>query len=312
MIIANKYKIIEQIGEGAFGKIYKGENIRTKEFVAVKVEKKENIIKSLKYETQIYQLIGQGLGIAPVKWFGLVRDYYFMVMPLLGPSLSDLKKSHSNFSLNTTLCFGIEMIKVMQTLHEKGFIHRDVKPDNFLLGEGYISLTDPLTDPLTPPLGSMASPISGSMASPVPLTSLENKLYIVDFGCCKKYIADGKHIPICYNKALIGTPNYVSINMHNRIEPSRRDDLESIGYIMIYLLFPDEPKKEINWKTMTELIAFKMDIIDTDSPEQERRLGFRLTPLIIKKYLGYCKRLHFEQTPDYVYLISMLKEGLTI
>ena len=86
MIVANKYKILEEIGKGAFGKVYKGENIRTKELVAIKVEKVNGEIKSLKYETQIYQAITSGKkvnGFIQVKWFGLIKDYYFMVLPLL-------------------------------------------------------------------------------------------------------------------------------------------------------------------------------------------------------------------------------------
>ena len=86
MIVANKYKILEEIGRGAFGKVFKGENIRRRELVAIKVEKVNGEIKSLKYETQIYQALTSGVkhpGFVQVKWFGLIQDYYFMVMPLL-------------------------------------------------------------------------------------------------------------------------------------------------------------------------------------------------------------------------------------
>jgi serine/threonine protein kinase len=276
MIIANKYKILEEIGKGAFGKVYKGENIRTKELVAIKVEKVNGDIKSLKYETQIYQAITSGqktAGFLQVKWFGLIKDYYFMVLPLLGDSLGSFKRKFldGKFSLNTIICFSIQMIQRLQYIHEKGFIHRDVKPDNFLFD----------------------------------LNTDVNNMYLLDFGFCKQYLLpDGSHIPMKTNKQLIGTPNYVSINIHNGIEPSRRDDLESVGYIMINLFYRDE---EIKMTNMTEIIAFKFNIISTDSPEQEKKLGFQLVPQIIKDYLNYCKQLHFDETPNYDYLYSMLR-----
>ena len=279
MIIANKYKILEEIGKGAFGKVYKGENIRTKELVAIKVEKVNGEIKSLKYETQIYQAITSGqktAGFLQVKWFGLIKDYYFMVLPLLGDTLGQFKRKFPDgkFSLNTIICFGKEMIKRLQYIHEKGFIHRDVKPDNFLFD----------------------------------LNTDVNNMYLLDFGFCKQYLLpDGSHIPMKTKKQLIGTPNYVSINIHNGIEPSRRDDLESVGYIMINLFYRDE---EIKMTNLTEIIAFKFNIISTDSPEQEKKLGFQLVPQIIKDYLNYCKQLHFDETPDYDYLYTMLRLGI--
>ena len=278
MIIANKYKILEEIGKGAFGKVYKGENIRTKELVAIKVEKVNGDIKSLKYETQIYQAITSGQktpGFVQVKWFGLVKDFYFMVLPLLGDTLSTFKRTYHDVGklpINLILSFGKEMIKRLHHIHEKGFIHRDVKPDNFLFD---------LSTEKTP-----------------------NNIYLLDFGFCKQYLLpDGSHIPKKTNKQLIGTPNYVSINIHNGLEPSRRDDLESVGYIMINLFYRDE---EIQMKNLTEIIAFKFSIISTDTPEQEKKLGFQLVPQIIKDYLNYCKHLKFEQTPDYDYLYSIL------
>ena len=275
MIIANKYKIVKEIGQGAFGKVYKGENIRTKELVAIKVEKVNGDIKSLKYETQVYQAITSGQkvkGFMQVKWFGLINDYYFMVMPLLGDTLSSFKHSflEKKMHLITILSFGQQMVQRLQYIHEKGFIHRDVKPDNFLFD----------------------------------LNTDVNNMYLVDFGFCKQYLLpDGSHIPMKTKKQLIGTPNYISINIHNGIEPSRRDDLESVGYIMINLFYRDE---EIQMTNMTEIIAFKFNIISTDSPEQEKKLGFQLVPQIIKDYLNYCKQLHFDETPDYNYLYSIL------
>jgi len=301
MIVANKYKILEEIGKGAFGKVFKGENIRRRELVAIKVEKVNGEIKSLKYETQIYQALTSGVkhpGFVQVKWFGLIQDYYFMVMPLLGDTLGQFKRTYpvtSKLPIHLVLYYGKEMIKRLQHIHEKGFIHRDVKPDNFLFD-----------------LPDVYKENKDKKEKDKELkTEDKNKknMYLVDFGFCKQYVLpNGNHIPKILNKQLIGTPNFVSINMHNGIEPSRRDDLESVGYIMINLFYRDD---EIQMKHMSEIIAFKMNICSTDSPEQEKKLGFQLVPQIIKDYLNYCKQLKFEQTPNYDYLYSIL-EGVVI
>ena len=88
MIIANKYKIIEKIGEGCFGFIFKGENIRTFEKVAIKMESILSETKLLKNEAKIYQYLhGSSIGFPTVKWFGIIDNYYYMVLPLLGDSL---------------------------------------------------------------------------------------------------------------------------------------------------------------------------------------------------------------------------------
>ena len=202
-------------------------------------------------------------------------------MPLLGDTLGQFKRAYpggGKLPINLVLYYGKEMVTRLQHIHEKGFIHRDVKPDNFLF-----DLPDIYKD-----------------------KEIDKKnMYLVDFGFCKQYVLpNGNHIPKILNKQLIGTPNYVSINMHNGIEPSRRDDLESVGYIMINLFYRDE---EIQMKHMSEIIAFKMNICSTDSPAQEKKLGFQLVPQIIKDYLNYCKQLKFEQTPNYDYLYSILE-----
>jgi serine/threonine protein kinase len=157
MIISNKYEILEQIGEGGFGKIYKGRNIRTGENVAIKVEPIANQTKLLKNETKIYQYLAAGEGIPQIKWFGVDEVNNYMVTTLLGDSLSALKEKYNTFSLKVVLQIGKQMLERLRFVHEMGLIHRDVKPDNFLMGK-------------------------------------ENTLYIIDFGLCRKYLKGDTHI----------------------------------------------------------------------------------------------------------------------
>jgi serine/threonine protein kinase len=133
-IINNKYKIIGKLGAGCFGEIYKGENIRTNEQVAIIVEPIATNLKLLKNESVIYNYLSGTTGIPIVKWFGKDAVNYYMVLNLLGQSLQTLLKSKITFSLKLVLQIGLQIIFILKSIHDKGLAHRDIKPDNFLLG----------------------------------------------------------------------------------------------------------------------------------------------------------------------------------
>ena len=253
MIIANKYRLIEKIGMGEFGTIFKGENIRTKEPVAIKIEPNASSTKMLKREAQIYQYLGKEPGIPQVKWYGSFDDYNYMVLPLFGNSLSK-----NTFSLVESLSVGKKIVKILQYIHEKGLLHRDVKPENFVFGQD------------------------------------GKGVYIIDFGLCRKYIDENnKHVKMKIDKTLIGTPNYVSVNVHNGFEPSRRDDLISVAYIMLRLINGDLP-----WQNAQDKGAIKMQKMCIQD--------WYKTPEELIKYLNYCMQLKFDDTPDYNLLINTL------
>jgi casein kinase I family protein HRR25 len=198
-LINKKYLILTKIGSGSFGTIYKGQNIRTNELVAIKVERISDKLKLLKNESKIYQYLNGCSGIPIVKWFGKDDINYYMVINLLGTSLQELKNKMNKFSLTLVLKLGIKIILLLMTIHEKGLVHRDIKPDNFLFGLNRV-----------------------------------NELYIIDFGFCKSYLEDNNHVRIKSTYNMIGSMNYASIMSHKRYELSRRDDLETLSYIMLY------------------------------------------------------------------------------
>ncbi|KAL8537768.1 hypothetical protein ACS0TY_012781 [Phlomoides rotata] len=203
--VGNKFRLGRKIGGGSFGEIYLGTNIQTNEDVAIKLENVKTKHPQLLYESKLYKLLQGGTGIPNIRWFGVEGDYNVLVMDLLGPSLEDLFNFCSRkLSLKTVLMLADQMINRIEFLHCKSFLHRDLKPDNFLMG-----------------LGRRA-----------------NQVYAIDFGLAKKYrdSAIQQHIPYRENKNLIGTARYASMNTHLGIEQSRRDDLESLGYVLMYFL----------------------------------------------------------------------------
>jgi casein kinase 1 epsilon len=165
--INNKYKLISKLGSGAFGSIYKGENIRTKEHVAIKIEPLDANLKLLKNESTIYNYLKKFNfnGIPHLKWYGVDTTNYYMVINLLGDSIQSYIEKTGKMNLDAILSIGLKMLDIIKFIHDKGLIHRDIKPDNFLFGinsDGSINI---------------------------------ERVYLIDFGFCKSYKRDdGEHI----------------------------------------------------------------------------------------------------------------------
>ncbi|KAL3532641.1 hypothetical protein ACH5RR_006162 [Cinchona calisaya] len=271
--VGNKYRLGRKIGSGSFGEIYLGTNIQTNEEVAIKLENVKTKHPQLLYESKLYRILQGGTGIPNVRWFGVEGDYNVLVMDLLGPSLEDLFNFCSRkLSLKTVLMLADQMINRVEFVHSKSFLHRDIKPDNFLMG-----------------LGRRA-----------------NQVYIIDFGLAKKYrdTATHQHIPYRENKNLTGTARYASMNTHLGIEQGRRDDLESLGYVLVYFLRGSLPWQGLKAGTKKQ----KYEKISERKVSTSIESLCRGYPTEFASYFHYCRSLRFEDKPDYAYLKRIFRD----
>ncbi|XP_019165298.1 PREDICTED: casein kinase 1-like protein 11 [Ipomoea nil] len=272
-LIGDKFKMVRKIGSGSFGELYLGINVQSGEEVAIKLESVKTKHPQLHYESKIYSLLQGGTGIPNLKWFGVDKEYNVMVIDLLGPSLEDLfNYCNRKFSLKTVLMLADQLINRVEYMHCRGFLHRDIKPDNFLMG-----------------LGRKA-----------------NQVYAIDFGLAKKYkdLQTHKHIPYRENKNLTGTARYASVNTHLGVEQSRRDDLESLGYVLMYFLRGSLPWQGLKAGTKKQ----KYDKISEKKMLTPIEVLCKSYPSEFISYFHYCRSLRFEDRPDYSYLKRLFRD----
>lgn len=271
--VGKKYRIGRKIGLGSFGDIYLGTNIISGEEVAIKLENTKAKHPQLEYEAKVYKALSGGVGIPFVRWYGTECDYNAMVIDLLGPSLEDLfNYCNRKFTYKTVLLLADQLICRIEYIHARCFIHRDIKPDNFLMG-----------------IGRRGSQVN-----------------VIDFGLAKKYRDPRTHLHIPYreNKNLTGTARYASINTHLGIEQLRRDDLELLGYVLIYFcrgLLPWQglkaaTKRQKYDRIMEKKMTTPNDILTKGLPKE------------FLDYMNYIKNLRFDDKPDYPYLRKLFRD----
>ena len=291
-----RFKLEKQLGAGAFGEIYSGVDIVTGTPVAVKLESVTAEYPQLAYEARVYNKLGVKRGIPQMYYVGQEGAYNVLVMEQLGHNLEMLfNQCGRKFSLQTVLRLADKLLTLIEKVHSEGFIHRDIKPDNFVVGR------------------------AGS----------EDELYVIDFGLSKCYVnpETGEHIPFRDDKHLTGTARYASINNHRGFEQSRRDDLESLGYVLIYFLKGSLPwqnlrKKESEQSKYRQMMELKIGAAPAPAPASTtadppapvaapsgrgRALTHDLPPAF-GEYLRRVMALQFNETPNYKQLRRLFKQ----
>jgi casein kinase 1 delta/casein kinase I family protein HRR25 len=269
-----------------------GTDLQSNGEVAIKLAYVRNGSYVLQGEADTYKALAGGVGIPRVLWFGQECDFYVLVQEALGPSLEDLfNYCNRRFSLKTILLLADQAITRIEYIHSKGFLHRDIKPDNFLMGVG----------------------------------KQGNILYTIDFGLAKEHSLAKEHRQY-EHRFLGGTIRYASIKNHleqgryllratlpfslltSRTEQSWGDDLESLGYIFVYLARGSLPWQGLKASTEKE----KNDLI------KERKMNLSgealcegILPGEFATYINYTRSLGFEDKPDYAYLRRLFRRLFT-
>ena len=266
ILVGNKYILSEKINEGAFGKIFLGYHKESKEEIIIKIENQDET-NLLLHEARIYNFLKNTKGIPKLRSFGSEGKYAYLILDKLYKSLEELKNL---CSLILVIKIAIEMINRLEILHNKNIIHRDIKPENFMI------------------------------------STKDNIIYLIDFGLSKLYKENGKHIKFKESNTLIGTARYASINNHKGYEYSRRDDLESLGYIFIYLL-----NRKLPWQGL-KISSNKKKFEKIGQIKEETSLDTLCDniPHEFKEYLEYCRNLKFQEKPDYEFLKNIFNNLL--
>jgi len=273
-IIFDKFKVIKRVGKGSFGNIYLV--VYNNKLYAMKLEdiNKEDYFvleKELFLMSHLY-----GPRIPYVKSFGNYGLYNVLIMEILGKSLEDIKSilPSKKMSIPCVCKLSYQMLQILEHIHKKSFIHRDIKPENFVMGLG----------------------------------SNSKFLFMIDFGFATTYRDPNTlaHAPFQKDVDIIGTPRFCSINTLKGFTQSRRDDIESLGYVIIYIAKGTLPWASIKSDNQEGLYNRILEVKSETTPE---KLCKGLPPQFLE-YINYARRMTFEQEPDYKYLRNLFLTAL--
>lgn len=270
IILDNQYSFFESdlIGSGSFGQVYKGINLKTNELVAIKAEKKATK-PLLQREYKILSSLQGEKGIPKVFSFYQTDKFDYISMELLGNNLQEIFEYNKlQFSLRNIIIITFQLLDILESIHSKGIIFRDLKPENVVF-------------------------------------SLNKKtVYLIDFGLSKKNIENNLAISVEQKKykSLIGTPSFASLNNHFGLERTKKDDLESLVYLIAYLCRATLPWQGLVAKTKKE----KYEKIKKLKINSSKTFDiFRMLPFEFNDFYKYILNLKPFENPDYSFIKSL-------
>ena len=273
--LTGDYLLNKQIGKGAFGKIYQVTSTENNAIYAAKVIptcEKDDQLSELSKETIILKKLEKEEGFPKVKDLVINSSSEILIMSLLGPNLQSLlKESGGRFSLKTVLMIGMQTLKRIEILHSKGILHRDLKPENLVIGHQ---------------------------------KDTQSTVHLIDFGLATAYMdTKNRHIPFNKKGHVVGTLYYLSVYGHLGIQASRRDDLISLGYLLLHLFYGQLPWVNVKGDMQTKVLS----IFQLKSTIALEKLCLGL-PNEFVQYFRYVLNLPFFQKPNYVFLEELLSK----
>ncbi|KAF0684392.1 Aste57867_23627 [Aphanomyces stellatus] len=274
LLVGGRYQILRQIvssGPHATENVYVGRSLASGTVVAIKVESTNKTNRKLKSEAKIHRLLTNTPGFPAFRWYGAAgSDKNVLVTDFLGPSLEYLlAQCGGRFQLKTVVLIADQLLSRLESFHAKHMVHCNIHPSNFVVG----------------------------------LSLAASHVHMIDFGGAQRYrdSMTFRHVPYEQGKRVRGAFRFMSINVHLGIKLSRRDDLESLGYMLIFLLKGHLPWQGLHGERKVERIL-------------ERKLNLPLPVLCsgcapeFRAFLDYARALRFDETPDYAYLKGLFRQ----
>mmetsp|Transcript_113214 Transcript_113214/g.283452 ORF Transcript_113214/g.283452 Transcript_113214/m.283452 type:complete len:416 (+) Transcript_113214:86-1333(+) len=269
-----RFKRGHLIGEGTFGKVYSAINTKTKQEVAVKVEDISSDSSQLQHEAEVLQLLrgtAQPQGFAEHFYSGQECLCMVLVMELLGSNLEHmLDVCSGTFQVKSTVLIAEQLLQRFEYLHSKGVVHRDVKPENFVLG----------------------------------VKEKQHHLHVIDFGLSNRWYYNGRHTELRRYEGMIGTVRYASLSAHRFLEQSRRDDLEALGHMLLYFL-----RGSLPWSGLPANLEQRQKLkkIRLKKESVSYAVLCKGFPKEFERYVSYCRGLGFRERPDYAMLRGLFR-----
>ncbi|KAM3133923.1 hypothetical protein pb186bvf_014038 [Paramecium bursaria] len=263
-VFLGRFSVIKRISSGSFGVVYLVHDKTTKEDCALKLEKYDNDeTRSLEKEVSILTKLNDTPGVPKLIWAGQEGDFNLLIMQLLGMDLGYYIKQFKQFTLKCTIQIAYESVQVLRNIHSKQVVHRDLKPENILMSKDV------------------------------------DQIYIVDFGISKIFT----DMPFRDDKSFMGTTRYASIAAHKGFEIARKDDLESLFYVIIYFLRGNLP-----WQNLQVQEKDRTTAVGELKQKIELNELCNGLPHEFVEILAYLRTLSFYEEPDYTFILGLLSQ----